>query len=216
MKTVAFVPIKLNSQRVKNKNILPLGGHPLCWHIFDSLLHVSEIDEVYCYCSEERIRQYIPEDVIFLQRDPVLDGNLVKGFDIYRRFIQDVDADIYALCHATSPFIHSETIRKGICAVQDGGYDSAFSAQRIQTFVWYQGSPLNYDINDVPRTQVIEPVYVETSAFFIFKKEIFTEHNRRIGFHPFMCETDGVEAVDIDEPDDYEFARVIAEGVLNK
>ena len=28
MKTVALIPIKLNSQRLKNKNILPLAGHP--------------------------------------------------------------------------------------------------------------------------------------------------------------------------------------------
>lgn len=216
MKTVAFVPIKLNSQRVKNKNILPLGGHPLCWHIFNALLSVEGIDKVYCYCSDEAVKQYIPEDVIFLKRDPVLDGNLVKGFDIYERFIQDVDADVYALCHATSPFIRSETIEKGIRAVKSEGYDSAFSAQRIQTFAWYQGSPLNYDINDVPRTQDIEPVYVETSAFFIFKKEVFTEHHRRIGFHPMLCETDGIETIDIDEPEDYEFAKIVAEGVFKK
>lgn len=30
MKTVALVPIKLNSERLPHKNILPIGGHPLC------------------------------------------------------------------------------------------------------------------------------------------------------------------------------------------
>lgn len=174
MKTVAFVPIKLNSQRVKNKNILPIAGHPLCWHIFHALLQVEEIDEVYCYCSDEAVKQYIPEEVTFLKRDPVLDGQLVKGLDIYHRFIQDVDADVYVLCHATSPFIKPETIAKGLKAVQQGEYDSAFSAQRQQTFAWYQGKPINYDLNDVPRTQDIEPVFVETSAFFIFERTCWT------------------------------------------
>lgn len=214
MKVAAFVPIKLNSQRVKNKNILPLGGHPLCWHVFHALLQAEGIDEVYCYCSDEAIRAYIPEEVIFLKRDPVLDGQLVKGFDIYGRFIQDVDADIYVLSHATSPFIKAETITRGVRAVREEGYDSAFSAQRIQTFAWYQGKPINYDINDVPRTQELEPVFVETSAFFIFQKNIFVEHRRRIGFHPCICETDEIESVDIDEPEDYEFAKRLAEGVF--
>lgn len=214
MKTVAFVPIKLNSQRVKNKNILPISGRPLCWHIFNTLLHVEGIDEIYCYCSDEKVKEYIPEGITFLKRDPILDGNLVKGFDIYRRFIQSVDSDIYILCHATSPFIKAETITKGLKAVQENDYDSAFSAQRQQTFAWYQGKPINYDPNDVPRTQDIEPVFVETSAFFIFRKEVFTEHNRRIGFNPYICETDDIESVDIDEPADYEFARKIADGVL--
>lgn len=216
MKTVAFVPIKLNSQRIKNKNILPIGDHPLCWHVFNALLHAEGIDEIYCYCSDEAVRQYIPEQVTFLKRDPALDGDLVKGFDIYERFIADVDADIYALCHATSPFIRPETISRGIKAVREEGHDSAFSAQRFQTFAWYDGKPINYDLNDVPRTQDMKPIYVETSAFFIFKKEVFTEHRRRIGFDPFICETSDIEAVDIDEPADYEFAVRLAEGVLKK
>lgn len=216
MKVVAFVPIKLNSQRIKNKSILPLGGHPLCWHIFHALLCAKGIDEVYCYCSDEAIQGYIPEEVTFLKRDSVLDGQEVKGFDIYGHFIQDVDADIYILCHATSPFIKAETITRGIKAVKEEGYDSAFSAKRIQTFVWYQGKPINYDINDVPRTQDLEPVFMETSAFFIFKKDVFVKGRRRIGFHPYICETDDIESVDIDEPADYEFASRLAEGVLKK
>ena len=58
MRTIAFVPIKLNSQRLPGKNILPIGGHPLCWHIVNTLLRVKGIDEVYVYCSDESVMQY--------------------------------------------------------------------------------------------------------------------------------------------------------------
>ena len=88
----------------------------------------------------------------------------------------------------------------------NGNNDSAFSAKRIQTFAWYQGKPINYDINDVPRTQDMEPIWVETSAFFMFRKDIFTIYNRRIGFNPFIQEVSGMEAIDIDEKEDYELA----------
>ena len=92
-----------------------------------------------------------------------------------------------------------------------GENDSAFSAQRIQTFAWYQGKPINYDLNDVPRTQDMEPIWVETSAFFMFKKEIFTVYNRRIGFKPYIQEVSGIEAIDIDEQRDYDLACKLAE-----
>ena len=59
MKVVAFVPIKLNSQRLPHKNILPIAGHPLCWHLCNTLLKVNNIDEVYVYCSDERVSDYI-------------------------------------------------------------------------------------------------------------------------------------------------------------
>ena len=57
----------------------------------------------------------------------------------------------------------------------------------------------------------MEPIYVETSAFFIFEKEIFTKHRRRIGFRPYIQEVSDLEAVDIDEPKDYEMAVKLAD-----
>jgi CMP-N-acetylneuraminic acid synthetase len=209
MKVVAFLPIKLNSQRLPRKNLLPLGGKPLCRHIIDSLTAVERIDEIYVYCSSEEILGYIPEQVTFLLRDKHLDGDLIKGFEIYEAFIRQVDADVYILAHTTSPFIKARTIQNALNKVLDDGYDSAFSAQKLKTFAWYQGKPLNYNINDVPRTQDIEPVYIETSAFFMFRKEIFTQHRRRIGFHPYIQEVDDMEAVDIDEMKDYRFAKML-------
>ena len=57
MKVVALVPIKLNSQRLPHKNILPIGGHPLCWHITNTLCEVEQIDEVFVYCSDEEVKK---------------------------------------------------------------------------------------------------------------------------------------------------------------
>ena len=45
----------------------------------------------------------------------------------------------------------------------------------------------------------------------MFKKEIFTVHNRRIGFDPFIQEVSGMEAIDIDEKKDYDFACKLVE-----
>ncbi|MDD4500436.1 MAG: acylneuraminate cytidylyltransferase family protein [Bacteroidales bacterium] len=211
MKTVAFVPIKLNSQRLPHKNILPIAGHPLCWHMVNLLLQVKGIDEVYVYCSDEDVTNYIPERAIFKKREKWLDGDLVKGFDIYRSFINEVDADVYVLAHTTSPFIKVSSIENALSHILSGENDSAFSAERIQTFAWYKEQPINYDLNDVPRTQDIEPIWVETSAFFMFKKDIFTVHNRRIGYYPFIQEVSGIEAMDIDEKKDYDLACKLAE-----
>lgn len=212
MKVAAFVPVKLNSQRLPHKNILPIAGKPLCYHICRTLLDVKGIDETYVYCSDKKVTEYIPENVTFLKRDAYLDGDLVKGKEIYKRFIDEVDADIYILAHTTSPFIRRESIENALEKVMNEGYDSAFSAERKQTFCWYKGKPVNYDLEDVPRTQDMEPVWVETSAFFIFKKEIFVEHGRRIGFHPYIQEVTGMETVDIDTKEDYDFAVSMAEG----
>lgn len=210
MKIAAFIPIKLNSQRLQHKNVLPLAGHPLCWHICSSLQRVTEINEIYVYCSDETIEQYIPEGILIKSRPSYLDGDLIKGSQIYEHFINEVDADIYVLAHTTSPFIKTRTIQNALDHVLSGAYDSAFSAKKIQTFAWYKGQPVNYDLTDVPRTQDLEPIWIETSGFFIFRKEIFKEYGRRIGFRPYIQEVSEKEAIDIDTRADYDLACMYA------
>lgn len=205
-KVTAFVPIKLNSQRLPNKNILPLGNRSLSWYIFDTLLDIEMIDEVCVYCSDEKILDYIPPDAKFIKRDVALDGDDVKGNEIYKSFINTVDSDLYLLAHTTSPFISKTSIENALTHVLNEEFDSALSVQKQQTFAWYKEKTLNYETNDIPRTQDIEPVYIETSGFYLFHKEHFLMHQRRIGFNPFFQEVNHIEAIDIDEREDYDFA----------
>ncbi|WP_418991629.1 cytidylyltransferase domain-containing protein [Alistipes sp.] len=212
MKTVAFVPIRLNSQRVAGKNLRLLGGEPLLCHILKTLRNVGQIDEVWVFCSDERVRELLPEGVRFLKRSDELDRDTTLGREIYDSFTQQVEADLYLLAHATSPFIRSQTISEALDKVLSGAYDSAFSAERIQTFAWYEGQPLNYSLDDIPRTQTIEPVYVETSAFFIFPAALWRTRHRRIGNSPWMAVVDRIEGLDIDYPEDFTMAEIIAAG----
>lgn len=210
MKTVAFVPIRLNSQRVSGKNLRLLGGEPLMCHILRTLTRVEGIDEVYVFCSDERIVELLPEGVRFLKRSAELDRDTTLGREIYDAFTARVEADLYVLAHATSPFIRPETIAGALDKVRSGEYDSAFSAEKIQTFAWYEGRPLNYALDNIPRTQTIEPVYIETSAFFIFPQELWCTHHRRIGDRPYMAVVERVEGLDIDYPEDFAMAEIIA------
>ncbi|MDR0515946.1 MAG: acylneuraminate cytidylyltransferase family protein [Fibromonadaceae bacterium] len=211
MKIVAFVPIKLNNQRLPGKNLLPLGGKPICKHILDTLLSINGIEDIYVYCSDEQIKNYLPNGIKFLKRDAALDGNFVKGIDIYKSFVNDVHADIYLLAHCTSPFIKASSIQYSLDIVKSKKYDSALAVEKKQTFAWYNGEVLNYEPQNVPRTQDIEPVYIETSAFYIFNRELLIEHNRRVGFNPFLCVIDAFESIDIDEPNDFKLAQSVYE-----
>lgn len=210
MKTVAFVPIRLNSQRVAGKNLRPLSGTPLMCHILKTLISVECIDEVYVFCSDERIRELLPEGVRFLRRDPSLDSDTTLGREIYDRFTAEVEADLYVLAHATSPFIRAATLADALEKVRSGEYDSAFSAEKVQTFAWFEGRPLNYSLDNIPRTQTIEPVYIETSAFFIFSRELWCGRGRRIGDRPYMAVVDRIEGLDIDYPEDFAMAEIIS------
>lgn len=210
-KVVAFVTIRLNSKRLPGKNLLPLGGHSLAWHICNTLLNCTTIDQSYIYCSDEQIMDYVPHSprLLFRQRDKWLDGDMVTAQDTYGAFTSEVDADIYVAALATAPFITATSIDKGIRAMIDNGHDSAFSAKRLQTFVWYGNKPVNYTPELIPRTQDLQPLFMESCGFYSFTRELWQKHHRRIGFNPYVVEVGHREAIDIDTSEDYEFAKKI-------
>ena len=216
MKVVLFIPIKLNNQRLPGKNIMELEGKPLCQYLFDTVKDIENVDEKYVYCSDEAIIPYLPKEISFLRRDQSLDRNEVKGLEIIDKFIHDMDADIYVLTHVTQPFTKASSIANGLTKVMSGEYDSAFSAVKLQDYLWYRNKPLNYDMKDIVRTQELEPVYMETGAFFIFRKEVFTQLHQRIGVKPYICEIDEFEAIDIDTKEDFEFAKIVSRYLSQK
>lgn len=217
MKTIAVVPMKLNNERLPNKNTKPFdNGKPLCYYILETLLMVNGIDDIYVYCSNPRIQDYIPEGIKFIRRSESLDTSSTSMNEVLKCFSKDVEADIYLMTHATSPFVLSGSIENALLNVKTGDYDSALAVQKVQEFLWKDGKPFNYDLASIPRTQDLPKLYAETSGFYIYKKEIIQNHNRRIGFKPYLQEVSKIEATDIDEKEDFMIANAIYNHLIRK
>lgn len=217
MKTVALIPIKLGSKRVPQKNIKPFfDGTPLMYFIQRACLESGNIDEVYIYCSDEAVIPYVLPGVKFLKRPEFLNGDNINANDFIREFMKTVDADIYVNAHTTSPFAKPATIAECVDKVASGEYDSAFCAEAIRTFMWENGKPLNFDPSHFPRTQDLPLIYGETSIAYVFTKESFLKHNRRLGSNPYIKEVDKIEAMDIDYPEDFEICNAIYREMMKK
>lgn len=212
MKIIGIVPMKLNNRRLPQKNTKSFtNGKPLCTYILSALLSIEQIDEVYVYCSNPQIKEYLPSGVKYLQRSECLDQDSTKMNEVLAAFAKEVQADIYVMTHTTAPFISKESIEKGIAAVTSGKYDSAFAVEKIQDFIWKDGRPFNYELDAIPRTQDLPILYKETSGFYIYRDRVITEMNRRIGDNPYLVEVGEIEAIDIDELEDF----VLADAVYN-
>ena len=204
MKTVALIPIKLGSSRLPHKNIKPFyDGTPLMTFIQKTCLASKLIDEVYVYCSDEKVKPYVLDGVHFLKRPEYLDGDDINANDIILAFMKIVDADIYVNAHATAPFAKPESIDACIEHVLSGEYDSAFCAERIRTFMWQDNKPANFDPSHFPRTQDLPLILSEAAIAYVFPRETFTKYNRRVGITPYIHEVGKIEAIDIDYPEDF-------------
>lgn len=208
---ISMIPVKMNSERVKDKNIRPFfDGKPLVSCIAETVSKCKYIDDIYIYCSDEKIKDYIPDKVKFLQRPNFLNGNDYNCNDIIREFIKVVDADIYSVSHATAPFTHSTSIDKCIQAVADNNkYDSAILVKKVQTFLWNQDGAINFDPHHFPRTQDLEPIYTETSGAFVFTRDVFQTYDCRYGKYPCFVEASEIESLDIDTEEEMLIAQVV-------
>jgi len=217
MKTVAIVPMKLNNRRLPQKNTKSFtNGKPLCYYILSTLLKVQGVNEVYVYCSNADIQEFIPDGVKYLQRSTSLDQDTTKMNEVLQCFASEITADIYVMTHTTAPFISKESIEKGLNIVLSGKYDSAFAAKKLQDFLWKDGVPFNYALDNIPRTQDLPSLFEETSGFYIYRASVINELNRRIGNNPYIVEVGEIESIDIDEPEDFEIADAIFNHIILK
>lgn len=209
MKIIAIMPIKLHNERCPGKNLRLLGDKPLLQHELNNLKLTGLCDSINVYCSDEAVIPFLPVGINFVKRPKYLDLPTSNFTQIFDSFLETVDADIYVYAHATAPFITVETMQQCIDAVKSGGYDSAFCAVKLQDYLWQDGEPLNFDASNLPRTQDLKPIYQETSGVYVFTKEVYQKYRRRIGKKPFIKEVSFKEAVDIDNPEDFELAEVL-------
>lgn len=205
---VAIMPIKTNNERLPGKNTKVLGERPLLqWQL--EALKDAGVEQIFVFCSDRSIDKYLLPGTTFLLRPDELDLPTSNFTQIFDSFIKKIDADIYIYAHATAPFIESDTIKDCLDKVLSGKYDSAFCATRIQDFLWKNGSPLNFDATNLPRSQDLDIIYRETSGVYVFTKDVFLTYRRRIGMKPYIKEVNIKEAVDINTIEDFELAKLM-------
>ena len=135
---------------------------------------------------------------------------------MFYSFAEQIFADVYVLAHATCPFTSSSSIAKGINAVVSGNYDSAIAVKKLQDFLWQDSRPINYELHNIPRTQDLDPFYMETTGLYIFDKDVINNLKRRIGNRPFLLEVSEIESIDIDEEEDFMIADAIYSYKMNE
>ena len=222
---VALLPMKANSERVKGKNFRSFNGKPLFRWILDTLLSVDVIRRVVINTDARAILAANgladSERILIRDRKPELCGDHMSMNKVLADDIGEVSADYYLMTHTTNPLLSSMTIENALerflKAQTSEQADSLFSVNKVQTrFYREDGSPVNHDPNNLVRTQDLEPWYEENSNLYIFTRESFMSTNARIGEKPMMFEVPKFEAIDIDEPEDWDFALVAANHQLTQ
>jgi CMP-N-acetylneuraminic acid synthetase len=212
----ALLPMKGHSERVKNKNLKDFNGAPLYHLILQSLLSTKNIDIVIIDTDSEIIKRDAIDNfnrVAIIDRPLELQGDLVSMNKIIEYDLSKLNGEHFIQTHATNPLLKPDTIDRAINTYFNflPNYDSLFSVTRLQQRLYMEnGTPINHDPKELLRTQDLPLVFEENSNFFIFSKESFKRSgNNRIGVRFKMFELNKLEAMDIDEPEDFILAETL-------
>ncbi|MCA9562835.1 MAG: acylneuraminate cytidylyltransferase family protein [Myxococcales bacterium] len=210
----ALVPMKGHSERVPDKNVRTIAGKPLCLWVIETLLSLPTIHRVVVNTDSDRISEIVSglDRVAVHQRPTELCGDFVSMNRIIEHDLSlQSEFEHFVQTHSTNPLLSSDTLGGALAAFsQQDQFDSVFSVTRHQArFFDKDGLPINHDPAVLARTQDLPPVYEENSNFYVFTRSSFAATSQRIGVNPMMWPMDKLEAVDIDEPADWELAELL-------
>ena len=215
MKFTAFLPMKLNSERVKDKNFTLINKKPLFFYILNTLQSVKHIDQILIDVDSEvvieKVKEYFDNVDFKLREDSLLDPSESVNKIIESNFHQIKNNFIFQT-HTTNPLLTTNTINEALELYMENK-NSLFSVNSFQSRFYDQGlNPINHNPDELIPTQNLDFIYEENSNFYIFSKEDFIENgNKRIGNKSVHYITNKYESVDLDTEEDLELLKRILE-----
>lgn len=217
LEVTALLPMKDHSERVPNKNVRDLSGKPLYHWVLRSLLDSKYVKQVIINTDSDRIAEDALRHfgrVRIINRPQSIRGDFVSMNNIIAYDLSQTEGEYFLQTHSTNPLLTTSSIDRAIETYFKGlnaQYDSLFSVTRYQVrLYWQDGRAINHNPDELIRTQDLEPIYEENSNIYIFSKTSFTRNNNnRIGLYPQLFELSKLEAIDIDEEDDFRLAEMI-------
>lgn len=212
MKIKALVAVRSGSQRVQNKNIRSFAGSSLLEIKLEQLLDIKSLDGVVVNSNDEamlRIAEKMGCETV--RREAYYASNEVSMSEVYQNMAENFSGDIIVYANVTNPLLKSYTIEKGIetYLMKSEDYDSLNSAHLIKEFLFKDGHPMNYKLEQQPRSQDLPDIYALNFALNIIEKDNMIACKNVVGRKPYIWGIDEVEATDIDNPIDFTFSEYV-------
>tara|TARA_Y100000816_G_C26057136_1_gene554816 strand:- start:98 stop:769 length:672 start_codon:yes stop_codon:yes gene_type:complete len=211
-KITVVVPVRKGSQRVKNKNFKPFADSNLLKIKLDVLKQVDVIDEIVVNTDSNIAMEIADEyDVSKCIREDYYASSECNNSEFFQNIAENTDTDYIIYSPCTAPLIKVDTYYDFINRFRNAKdrYDSLTTVTDIKQHLWLNEKPMNYKPSDSPNTQDLPDIVSLTYGISIISKENMIKHRNVVGKKPLFYKLDDFEAIDIDNPIDFEFAEFI-------
>jgi len=228
---VGLIPARSGSERVPDKNLRSLAGHPLIAYAVATALESGIFDRVVCSTDSGKIAEVAQRygaDVPFL-RPAALATATSPDIEWITHALDQLDDryDLFAIVRATNPFRGPDVLRRGLeqlLATPEA--DSIRAVERVKQHpgkMWLlEGKTMRPLLDqshlDVAwhagQYQALPEVYVQNSSLEIAWTRVVSQTGTREGRVVAAFLTEGYEGFNIDDEDDWDRARRLLDAGL--
>ncbi len=208
---VALVPLRVGSKSVPKKNIKDMAGRPLCAWVLEAACEAVGAENVFVSTDSREIAEVVKgvlPGVNIIDRPDEFATDAASTESVMLHFASIVEFETLITLQATSPLTTADDIQKALNLFNVSKYDSLLTGVRSKRFFWTNdGKAVNYDPLKRPLRQNFEGWIMENGAFYITKNDILQRCQCRLGGSIGVYEMASENAVEIDEPEDWNEAE---------
>lgn len=194
MTTIAMIPARLGSQRLKEKNLKELDGLPLITRAIRKCKAAGCFDEIWVNSESTRFEAIAKsEQVKFYHRRSDLGDNNATSEDFVEDFLLNVNCDHLLQVHSIAPLLTAEEVSAFTKAFIASDKDVMLSCIEDQIEVAYQDKPINFSFSEKTNSQDLAPTQRITWSVTGWRRESFLHakasgacatYAKTIGFYP--------------------------------
>ncbi len=210
----AIVPVKGNSSRLPNKNILPFGDSNLLLHKINQLKKVKGITNIIVSSDSDQMLQMAEDAGVQAWKRPQKYADESVPFGRFLDYLCEVLPNEHILwACVTSPLVEPELYEKAIQLYFEKlkeGFDSLITCLPCQSYYMDEKGPINFKMGlEHVNSEKLQPIYHFTNGINIAPKSKIAEWHYNYGPNAYRLMVNKRQAVDIDDIYDYECAKAM-------
>jgi CMP-N-acetylneuraminic acid synthetase len=213
------VQSRLGSQRIPGKMLKPFSGTTLVDILLNKLTNLNSIDysKVY-FCAHESelldVASHYPVNTIKRSKES---ANEEKDIKVLFEWAKDIPTEYIVMISACNPLLKINTIDQFIYQFQNSDKEGAISVYESNNYFWNSEGRM---LNKWPKgftsmnTKFVEPTKIAAHCMYGSRVDLIKEGNwvtNKLPYEPELVSMPEIEAFDIDEPWQFDVAKVLYE-----
>jgi CMP-N-acetylneuraminic acid synthetase len=188
MTCIGMIPVRIGSERLRQKNLIELYGRPLMSYAIETACKAKVFDRVVVNGDDPVFEKIAKEwGGEFYLRPKPLGGSEVQSDDVVADFCSAYSADIVAWVNTTTPLMSDIDIRNAMVSFQKQELDSMITTEMRNSHAVLDKKPINFRTDErFARTQDLPPIELFNYALMAWRRDVFLNTYAGQG-HAFFC-----------------------------